>query len=103
MMALRWRWLFGALLLTMSLLLYGLHYHVFEDLHHILIFLVSDVAFVPVEVLLVTLVIHALLERREKKDLHHKLNMVIGLFFHEMGGRPYPAHAALPAPGRGGA
>ena len=85
MMAPRWRWLFGVSLLTMSLLLYGLHYRIFNDLHHILIFLVSDVAFVPVEVLLVSLVIHAILERREKKDLHHKLNMVIGLFFHEMG------------------
>ena len=35
--------------------------------------------------MLVTLIIHQLLEKREKKHLMEKLNMLIGVFFSEMG------------------
>lgn len=73
------------LLLTLSLGLYTVHYYLFSDAHHILIFLVSDIAFIPIEVLLVTLVIHQLLESREKKRQLEKLNMVIGSFFSRVG------------------
>jgi len=73
------------LLLTLSLGLYTVHYFLFSDAHHILIFLIGDIAFVPIEVLLVTLVIHQLLESREKKRQLAKLNMVIGAFFSRVG------------------
>jgi hypothetical protein len=43
------------------------------------------VAFVFLEVLLVTLIIHRLLGQREKKAIFEKLNMVIGTFFSEVG------------------
>jgi hypothetical protein len=49
--------------------------------------MVGDIAFVPIEVLLVTLIIHRLLEVREKKSRLAKLNMVIGTFFSETGTR----------------
>lgn len=41
----------------------------FSGPHHIFIYLVGDIAFVPIEVLLVTLIIHRLLETREKKAM----------------------------------
>jgi hypothetical protein len=44
-----------------------------------------DVAFIPVQVLIVGLVIDGLLARREKAALLDKLNMVIGAFFSEAG------------------
>jgi len=47
--------------------------------------MLGDVAFVPIEVLLVTLIIHRLLSEREKRTRLEKLNMVIGAFFSEMG------------------
>ncbi len=53
--------------------------------HHIWTFLVGDIAFVPIEVLLVTLIIHRLLSVREKRSLLNKLNMVIGTFYSEVG------------------
>jgi hypothetical protein len=43
------------------------------------------VAFVPIEVLLVTVIIHQLLDAREKQALLKKMNMVIGTFFSEVG------------------
>jgi len=81
----RWQFVFGLGLLTLSIVLYGFHYLCFHDLHHILIYLVGDIAFVPIEILLVTLIIHELLRSRERRALMQKLNMAIGVFFSEMG------------------
>jgi hypothetical protein len=72
-------------LVVLSALIYAIHFLVFRDVHHIFIYLVGDVAFVPIEVLLVTLIIHRLLGLREKRSLLKKLNMVIGAFFSEVG------------------
>jgi len=83
----RWMLILAILLLTLSALMYFSHYLVFRDAHHIFIYLIGDIAFVPVEVLLVTLILHKLLEVREKKAMLEKLNMVIGLFFSEVGVR----------------
>ncbi len=58
---------------------------IFRDVHHIFIYLIGDIAFVPIEVMLVTLIIHRLLSFREKKNRLEKLNMVIGAFFSEIG------------------
>jgi hypothetical protein len=83
----QWRWqlFLGIGLVALSALLYSIHYVFFHDLHHILIYMVGDVAFVPIEVLLVTLIIHRLLSVREKRARMEKLNMVIGTFFSEVG------------------
>ncbi|MBM7623622.1 hypothetical protein [Sporohalobacter salinus] len=80
-----WRTGFALGLVLISLLLYFIHYQVFEDLHHILIFFVEDIAFIPIEVLIVTLIIHRLLEARDKQRMLKKLNMVIGAFYSEVG------------------
>lgn len=74
-------------LIGLSAGLYFLHYILFHDMHHIMIYLVGDIAFVPVEVLFVTLIIHQLLAIREKRSLFEKLNMIIGTFFSEVGTR----------------
>jgi len=42
-------------------------------------------AFIPVQVLLVTLIVDRLLDKREKESMLNKLNMVIGVFFSEAG------------------
>jgi len=79
------RVLFGLLLILLSVLFYSLHYAIFRDLHHILIYLIGDIAFVFLEVLLVTLIIHHILNERAKQAMIKKLNMVIGAFFSEVG------------------
>jgi hypothetical protein len=82
---LNWQLLLGLTLLALSVLVYAIHYLIFRDLHHILIYLVGDIAFVFIEVLLVTLIIHQVLTLREKRAILEKLNMVIGAFFSEVG------------------
>ena len=73
------------LLLIVSLLLYGLDYLVFGHGTEIAAGFVANLAFVPVYVLFVTLMIERLLKERERVALRQKLNMVIGVFFSEMG------------------
>ena len=87
MKRLRWQILLGLSLIALSAFLYLIHYEVFRDSHHIFIYLIGDVAFLPIEVLFVTLIIHRLLSEREKRTRLEKLNMVIGAFFSEVGTR----------------
>ena len=77
--------LMGASLLGLSAVFYFLHYAIFRDAHHIFIYLVGDVAFVFIEVLLVTLIIHRVLEENARRSRLKKLNIVIGVFFSEVG------------------
>lgn len=85
MKRLNWQVLLGISLIVLSAIFYFLHYLIFRDAHHIFIYLVGDVAFVFIEVLLVTLIIHRVLEQREKRERLKKMNMVIGVFFSEVG------------------
>jgi len=85
MKILNWQVGLGLVLILASTLVYALHYFLFHDAHHLFMFLVGDIAFVFIEVLLVTMILHKLLEVREKRAKLKKLNMVIGSFFSEVG------------------
>ena len=80
-----WRLWLGLALAATSAVLFYVHYLVFHDLHHLGIFTLHDIAFLPLEVLLVTLILHALLEHRQHAELMSKLNMIIGAFYSEVG------------------
>lgn len=82
---LRWQIILASILIFLSIVLYCVHYTIFRDAHHIFLYLLGDIAFVPVEVLLVTVIIHQVLSAREKSARMEKLNMVIGAFFSEVG------------------
>jgi hypothetical protein len=85
MKRLSWQVKLAIALALFSAVIYTIHFVFFRDVHHIFIYLVGDIAFVPIEVLLVTLIIHQLLSEREKRAKLKKLNMVIGAFFSETG------------------
>lgn len=80
-----WEIKLAAALIAASAVVYAFHYLLFHDLHHIMLYLVGDIAFVFIEVLMVSIVIHRVLSEREKKKLLGKLNMVIGAFYSEVG------------------
>ncbi|HOX37266.1 MAG TPA: hypothetical protein PL033_04685 [Candidatus Brocadiia bacterium] len=80
-----WRISYSFFLIALSALFYALHFRLFHDSHHIFLYLVGDIAFLPLDVLIVTLILHGVLERREKRAMLSKLNMVIGAFFSEVG------------------
>jgi len=81
----KWQVLLALALVVLSAILYSIHFAIFRDPHHIYIYLLGDIAFLPIEVLLVTIIIHQLLTEREKRSRLEKLNMVIGAFFSEAG------------------
>jgi len=71
--------------LALSGVVYFVHYLIFGDVHHIFIYMIGDLAFLPLEVLLVVLIIERVLARREQQAKLRKLNMVMGAFFTEVG------------------
>jgi len=77
----------AAAFLVLSAFTYFIHYLIFRDVHHIFIYMVGDLAFLPLEVLLVVLIIERVLARQEKNAKLQKLNMVVGAFFSEVGNR----------------
>jgi hypothetical protein len=81
----RWLAIMAMGLVVASAALYAIHYGIFRDGHDIFFYLVLDIAFLPIEVLIVGLIIERLISLREKRSLQHKLNMVIGAFFSELG------------------
>jgi hypothetical protein len=81
----RWQIMLGIGLVILTVLLYLVHFLIFHDARHIFIYLLGDIAFIPIQVLLVTLIIENLLNIREKKSKMAKLNMVIGTFFSDTG------------------
>lgn len=92
--------LIAVILVACSALLYFVHFLVFHDEHHIFIFMLHDIAFLPLEVLIVGLVIERLLAKRESEEKIHKLNMVVGAFYSEIG-RPLTATLLQSTPSRG--
>ena len=82
-----WKVALGVSLIILSAILYSVHYLIFGDARHIWMYFLGDLAFLPIEVFLVTIVISQILTEREKRTLLMKLNMVIGAFFSEVGTR----------------
>ncbi|MDP8253370.1 MAG: hypothetical protein P9X27_03115 [Candidatus Kaelpia aquatica] len=80
-----WQLMLGLFLIVATITLHYLHFVIFHDAHHVFIYLLGDIAFLPLEVLIVTLIIHRLLSHKEKQSKLEKLNMVIGVFFSELG------------------
>ncbi len=80
-----WKIILGILLVILSAVVYYIHFLIFRDAHHIFVYLIGDIAFVFLEVLLVTMILHGLLVQREKQAILKKLNMVIGMFYSEVG------------------
>ena len=72
-------------LLLVSLVLYLAEYAIFHHAGEIGLSFMSNVAFLPVYVLFVTLMIERVLKEREREAMLKKMNMVIGVFFSEVG------------------
>ncbi len=72
-------------LVICSLITYALHYLIFRDFHHIAIFFVHDLAFLPLEVILVSLGLDRLIESTHENEVKSKMSIIETLFFNESG------------------
>jgi len=71
--------------LSLSVIFYLIQISIFHRSHDTLYYFFQDLSFVPVNVLLVTLILDRLLKKREKQNILDKMNMVIGVFFNDVG------------------
>jgi len=83
--SMRWQILFGIALVLVAVLLHYILFLIFGHPETILAFLGKKIAFIPLEVLFITLIVHQLLNRHERAVLIQKMNMLVGSFFSEIG------------------
>ncbi len=76
----------AAVLVAVSALIFYFHYRVYHDKKFVIDWLIGSLAFLPISVLVVSLILERIISGREKAALLAKLNMVIGAFFSEAGG-----------------
>ena len=84
----RWQVEIAAALIVLAVLFYAVRWEVFpgHELHtEMLRYLVDDIAFLFIQVLLVSMLVDGLMQRRAREAMLHKLNMIIGAFFSECG------------------
>jgi hypothetical protein len=80
-----WKVNLGIFLVILSIVLYACHFLIFNDAHGVFFYIGIDLAFLPIEILFVVLVIENAISSREKQLIMEKLNMVIGVYFSEVG------------------
>ena len=72
-------------LIMLSALLYSLYYYMYKDTNEMLTWFLMSAAFLPFNVLVVTFIIEGIISERDKLVMLKKLNMVIGVFYSEVG------------------
>ena len=75
----------GVLLVFASVLFYALQIYIFKAPRDTLFYLMQDLAFLPLQVVIVTIVLQKILSGREKKTRLRNINMEISAFFGEAG------------------
>ncbi len=80
-----WKVKFGLILMVLAILFYTADYIIFKDAKSVLFYIGIDLAFIPVEILILVLVVESAINKKEKEMMMEKLNMVIGAFFSEIG------------------
>lgn len=75
------------ILISISCLIYLVDYLVDGSLKEVITSFIGNLAFLPIYIIVVTLTMEQLLKERERQTLRRKLNMVIGVFFSEVGTR----------------
>lgn len=76
-----------SLLAVASIVFYLVDYLILGSFRDITASFLGNLAFLPVYVIFVTLMIEEIMRERERDTLMRKLNMVIGVFFSEVGNR----------------
>jgi hypothetical protein len=85
MRQINWKVQFGFALTAVTLVLLATHFMVWHDWNILTHDLFFYMAIIPVQVVVTTLILDEMLEMRDRRERLEKMNMVIGLFFSEIG------------------
>ena len=72
-------------LFAVSMVFYGIDYMLVGNAKDLTVGFLGNFAFLPVYVIFVTLIVEQIMRERERQTIMRKLNMVIGVFFSEVG------------------
>ncbi|MDD5570531.1 MAG: hypothetical protein PHD97_05160 [Bacteroidales bacterium] len=81
----RWQIGFGFVMILICIILNYIHYLIYNDVNNIFQSTMTNLAFLPVYILFVVIILEEILNQREKLSILEKLNIVIGTFFSNMG------------------
>ncbi|MBI5101477.1 MAG: hypothetical protein HZB33_06555 [Nitrospirae bacterium] len=81
----RWHGPLAVSLLLLSSAMYFAQLIIFRKPEDTFFYMLQDIAFVPIQVLIVSLIVERILNEREKAALLKKMNMLIGTFYSEVG------------------
>jgi len=84
-MKINWKIKLGAILLLLSVAIYTFAYFYFHEADKVLFYIVIDLAFMPLDVLLVVLIVEGLINKKEKENILEKMDMILSVFFSEVG------------------
>lgn len=80
-----WELRVAAALIASSVILFAVHFLFYRDQQHIYFWTLTDLAFLPLSVLVTTLFINRLLSVRDRALRRDKRNMLSGIFFSSLG------------------
>ena len=80
-----WKIKLGFILLLVSFIAYIIAYFKLHDSEKVIFHLVVDLAFMPLDVLIVVLFVEGLISRKEKEKAHEKTDMITSVFFSKIG------------------
>jgi hypothetical protein len=84
-MKLSWEARLGIFLILLSIIIYSIKYLIIPDAENIFNYLFNSLGYLPLNVLLVTLILNRLLANRSRQNKLEKMNIVVGVFFSELG------------------
>ncbi|MGC2062242.1 MAG: hypothetical protein WA610_04635 [Thermodesulfovibrionales bacterium] len=85
MKRINWYILLALSLVLLSSVIYSMQLMIFRKPGDTFFYMMQDIAFVPIQILIVSLIIERLLNEREKTALLKKMNMLVGAFYSEVG------------------
>jgi len=77
--------LFAAVLVVITVVFFWLQYSFYHRPEEAGFLLFQDLAFLPLEVLLVTMILESIIKEREKRERLDQINILVGAFFSEVG------------------
>ncbi|GKX68559.1 hypothetical protein [Inconstantimicrobium mannanitabidum] len=75
----------SGILLFLSFVMFLVHYLIFGQLENTLYYSLMSLCFIPINILAVTIVFESLAQKRIRAERISKLNMLVGLFFSDIG------------------
>lgn len=75
----------GAMLFSISAVLYFIDYLMFGDAHHLIVVIAEELAYMPIYIFIILVVAEKALSVREKEEIERKTNALVGTFFTELG------------------